>query len=92
MNCPLCLAHRRSGKKVQGLVLAGLRAGLTVGAEERCLDLGQELEGFEQVAVLICRNSSRVEAVYSGILAAKSYDNFVPADFDLQYQEVGNMS
>ena len=91
MNCPLCLAHRRSGKKVQGLVVADLRAGLTVGAEERCSDLGQELEEFEQVAVLIGRNLLRVEAVYFGILAAKSYGNFVPADFDLRYPEIGDM-
>lgn len=91
MNCSLCLAHCRSGKKVQALVLADLRAGLTVGAEERCLDLGQELEGFEQVVVLIYHNSARIVAVYSGIPAAKSYDNFVPADFDLRYREVGDM-
>ena len=71
MNCPLCLGHPRSGKKVQGLVVADLMAGLTVGAEERCLDLGQELEEFEQVAVLIYRNSSRVETAYAGIPAAK---------------------
>ena len=90
MKCLLDLAHRRSGKTVQGLVVADLRAGLTVGAEERCLNPGRELEGFEQEAVLIYRNSSRIEAVYSGIPAAKPNGNFVPADFDLRYREVGH--
>lgn len=70
--------------------MADSRAGWTVGAEERYSDFGQELEEFEEVAVLIYRNSSRFEAVYSDIPAAKSYDNFVPSDFDLRYREVGN--
>ena len=71
--------------------MADSRAGWTVGAEERYLDFGQELEEFEEVAVLIYRNSSWFEAVYSGIPAAKPYDNFFPADFDLRYRELGNM-
>ena len=71
--------------------MAGSRVGLTEGAEERCSDFGQELEESEEVAARICRNSARVEAVCSGSPAAKPHDNFVPADSDRRYREVGSM-